>query len=89
MKSFYGEIGLSVLCGLVGRTRQAYYEVNWRTEKRQFENSVIVDLVKRERKIAERAGGKKLFLILRAELELHEICIGRDKFYPFYGITIC
>jgi len=80
MKAFYKNTGLGVLCRLVGRTRQAYYESNWRCEKVQFEAAIIVDLVKRERKIAKRVGGKKLFLILREELLLHGISIGRDKF---------
>ena len=80
MKAFYSDTGLGVLCRLVGRTRQAYYESNWRCEKIQFEAAIIVDLVKRERKIAKRVGGKKLYLILRQELLLHDISIGRDKF---------
>lgn len=80
MKAFYKNTGLGLLCRLVGRTRQAYYESNWRCEKVQFEAAIIVDLVKRERKIAKRVGGKKLFLILREELLLHDISIGRDKF---------
>lgn len=80
MKAYYKHIGLEVLCGLVGRTRQAYYESEWRREKVQFEAAIIVDLVKDERKIAKRVGGKKLYLILRQELELHSIHIGRDKF---------
>lgn len=80
MKAFYKNTGLSVLCGLVGKTRQAYYESEWREEKVQFEAAIIVDLVKRERQIAKRVGGKKLYLILREELQLHDIQIGRDKF---------
>lgn len=80
MKAFYVNTGLGILCGLVGKTRQAYYEAQWRGEKIQFESSIIVDLVNRERKVAKRVGGKRLYLILRAELELHGIQIGRDKF---------
>lgn len=80
MKAFYQHTGLGVLCGLVGRTRQAYYESNWRCEKVKFEAAIIVDLVNREREIAKRVGGKKLFLILREELLSHRIEIGRDKF---------
>ena len=80
MKAFYKNTGLSVLCGLVGRTRQAYYESEWRCEKIQFEAAIIVDLVTREREIAKRVGGKKLYLILKEELQLHHIEVGRDKF---------
>lgn len=80
MKSYYKATGLGVLCGLVGKTRQAYYEYSWRIEKAQFEDAIIVDLVKRERRIAKRVGAKRLHLILKIELESHGILIGRDKF---------
>lgn len=81
MKAYYTNTGLEVLCGLVGKTRQAFYEYTWRKEKSLFEDGIIVDLVKRERLIAKRVGGKKLYLILKKELEAHGIQIGRDKFF--------
>lgn len=80
MKAFYKCTGLGVLCGLVGKTRQAFYEYKRRIEKAQFEDAIIVDLVKKERRIAKRVGGKKLFLILKKALSEHDIKIGRDKF---------
>jgi len=80
MKAFYKSTGLGVLCGLVGKTRQVFYEYKWRAEKARFEDAIIVDLVKKERRIAKRVGGKKLFLILKKTLLKHDITIGRDKF---------
>jgi len=80
MRAYYKDTGLGVLCGLVGKTRQAFYEASWRKEKIQFEDAIIVDLVKRERRIAKRVGAKKLYLILKEELKVHKIEIGRDKF---------
>lgn len=80
MKAYYTDTGLGVLCGLIGKTRQAFYETRWRQEKTKFEDAIIVDLVKRERCIAKRVGGKKLYLILKQELAQHKIGIGRDKF---------
>ena len=80
MKLFYKSTGLGILCGLVGMTRAAYYDRHRRIEKAKFKSGIIVDLVKRERKIAKRVGGKKLFLILKSELSMHQIEIGRDKF---------
>lgn len=80
MKVYYKDTGLGVLCELVGKTRQAFYEYKWRGEKTAFEAGIIVDLVKAERKIAKRIGGKKLFFILKHELIQHGIYIGRDKF---------
>ena len=80
MRIYYKGTGLGVLCGLIGKTRQAFYEARWRKEKTKFEDAIIVDLVKRERRIAKRVGAKKLYLILKEELKAHKIEIGRDKF---------
>jgi putative transposase len=80
MKSYYKDVGLGVLCRLVGKTRQAYYEHSWRSEAVKFECGIIVDLVRRERSIAKRVGAKRLHLILQDELAGHGIMIGRDKF---------
>ena len=80
MKAFYKNTGLGVLCELLGKTRQAHYEKKWRNEKLQFEAVIIVDLVKKEREVAKRVGGKKLFRILKTTVLKHQISIGRDKF---------
>ena len=80
MKAFYKCTGLGVLCGLVGKARQAFYEYRWRAEKALFEDAIIVDLVKREHRVAKRVGGKKLFLTLKKALPRHGITIGRDRF---------
>jgi len=80
MKAFYKSTGLGILCGLVGMTRAAYYDRLRRVEKAKFDSGIIVDLVKRERKIAKRVSAKRLHLILKSELLMHQIEIGRDKF---------
>lgn len=80
MKSYYTKASLSLLCALLGKTRQAYYETNWRKAKMEFNASVIVELVRRERKVAKRVGGKKLYRILKDELLRNDITIGRDLF---------
>lgn len=81
MKSYYKKVGLSRLCGLFGKTRQAYYDTNRREEKQIFEDAIIVDLVNEERKIAKRVGGKKLYRILKSLITSHGIKIGRDQFF--------
>ena len=87
MKAYYKNTGLGFLCGLIGKTRQAFYEYTWRKEKILFEDGIIIDLVKRERLIAKRVGGKKLYLILKKELEAHHIQIGRDKFFEVLRVN--
>ncbi len=81
MKAYYKGTGLEFLCQLVCRTRQAFYKRQHRLEHQKFEASIIVELVKRERKIAKRVGSKKLHLILKEELKQHGIYVGKDKFH--------
>ncbi|MEM7175938.1 MAG: IS3 family transposase [Chlamydiota bacterium] len=81
MKGYYQEIGLGVLCGLFGKTRQAYYARSWREEKQRFVDSIVVNLVKEERKVARRVGGKRLHMILKSTLDAHGIQMGRDQFF--------
>lgn len=81
MKRYYKKVGLGVLCGLFGKSRQAYYDTTRRAEKQDFEDAILVDLVKKERKIAKRVGGKKLYLILKPLIISHGIKIGRDQFF--------
>ena len=68
------------MCGLVGLTRSAYYDRLRRVEKAKFDSAIIVDLVQKERKIAKRVSGKRLYLVLKETLLMHQIEIGRDKF---------
>lgn len=81
MKAFYKAVGLTVLCGLFGKSRQAFYEQMWHEEQTLFEDAIIVDLVKQERRIARRVGGRKLFLTLKGALEARQIYLGRDRFF--------
>ena len=81
MKSYYKAVGLAALCGLFGKSRQAYYEQLWHEEKALFEDAVIVDLVKEERRIARRVGGRNLYQVLKAELNARQVHVGRDRFF--------
>lgn len=81
MKNYYKKVGLGAICKLFGKTRQAYYDKTRRVEKQNFEDAILVDLVKEERKIAKRVGGKKLYLILKPLIISHGIKIGRDQFF--------
>lgn len=81
MKAFYKTAGLAVLCALFGKSRQAYYEQIRHEEKALFEDAVIVDLVRRERRIARRVGGRNLYQILKPELSARQVHVGRDRFF--------
>jgi len=40
------ELGLTKLCRLFGKTRQAYYDQSWRNSDEQLHEAVIIDKVK-------------------------------------------
>lgn len=81
MKQFYPSTGLEKLCGLFGKTRQAFYDQSWRSSDEQLEAAFIIDKVKTIRKRIEGIGGVQLHVMLKEELQLHNIHIGRDSFY--------
>ncbi|MEK7257504.1 MAG: IS3 family transposase [Bacteroidota bacterium] len=81
MKAYYKTVGLAVLCSLFGKSRQAFYEQKWQEEKELFQDAIIVDLVRNERRIARRVGGRNLYHILKSELEARQVQVGRDRFF--------
>ena len=81
MRSYYKEVSLEKLCGLFGKTRQAYYDNKNRQEQKSLEYGLVLDLVKRERAELPRLGVRKLYYLLGKELALHNIQIGRDRFF--------
>lgn len=75
------DLGLTKLCRLFGKTRQAYYDQSWRNSDEQLHEAFIIDKVKTIRQRIKGIGGLQLYTMLREELQLHNIHIGRDRFY--------
>ena len=75
------ELGLTKVCRLFGKTRQAYYDQSWRNSDDQLHEAFIIDKVKTIRQHIQRIGGLQLYTMLKEELQLHNIPIGRDRFY--------
>lgn len=75
------DLGLTRLCRLFGKTRQAYYDQSWRSSDVQLHEAFIIDKVKTIRQHIQRIGGLQLYNMLKEELQLHNIPIGRDRFY--------
>ena len=75
------DLGLTRLCRLFGKTRQAYYDQSWRSSDVQLHEAFIIDKVKTIRQHIQRIGGLQLYTMLKEELRLHNIHIGRDRFY--------
>jgi len=74
-------IGIKELCDYVGMSRQNYYAARRLRKRREVDEALIVELVKCERKMQPRMGGRKLLHLLRADLDEAGVSIGRDRFF--------
>ena len=62
-------------------SRQNYYKCRHQRRKRAVDESFILSLVRRERAVQPRLGGRKLLHILRGEFKLGGVSIGRERFF--------
>ena len=62
-------------------SRQNYYKQRCVRERRAVEESFVLSLVRRERAVQPRLGGRKLLVLLRGEFAKAGVCIGRDRFF--------
>ena len=74
-------LALAGICGLFGKTRQAYYEAGHSERSQLAEQAVIVTLVEELRVNMPRLGTRKLFHELKEPLAKHGIEIGRDRLF--------
>lgn len=81
MKQYYPVTGLEKLCGLFGKTRQAFYDQSWRSSNDELQEALIIDKVKTIRQSIKGIGGLQLHNMFKEELQEHNIPIGRDRFY--------
>jgi putative transposase len=69
------------LCGLLGFSKQAYYQRLNHIGQRSLNEALIVSLIKQKRKIWRKGSGRNLLAALQEEFKQHQIKIGRDKFF--------
>ena len=81
MKAMYPSVGVAKLCGLFGKTRQAFYDHCWRNSSEQLQQALVVELVTKVREQLPRIGGLKLFYMLKNDFLSHNIAMGRDSFF--------
>jgi putative transposase len=80
IKQYYPSLGLAKLCGLFGKTRQAFYDHSNRDTDQPMREALIVDKVTLIRHLQPRIGCIKLHRMLKEDLAGHHIFIGRDRF---------
>lgn len=62
-------------------SRQNYYKAHQRRRRKEVDDELIEKLVKVERASQPRLGGRKLYFMLKPELEDAGVSIGRDLFF--------
>lgn len=72
---------LNLLCGLLGRTRQAYYQHFREAERTSLGADLVVREVLKIREDQKRIGGRKLYYLLGDFIREHRLGIGRDAFF--------
>jgi putative transposase len=72
---------IKTLCEKVGMSRQNYYAARRLRHRREIDEQLILELVRRERRWQGRLGGRKLLHILRPELAEARVEVGRDRFF--------
>jgi transposase InsO family protein len=72
---------LKEVCGLFGKTRQAWYVHQWSPSDDGIREAIVVKRVKEIRAQMPRLGGRKLQVVLKDTLADHGISIGRDRLY--------
>ncbi|MEO5367651.1 MAG: IS3 family transposase [Magnetococcus sp. WYHC-3] len=77
------QAGISIceLCDRVGMSRQNYYAARCLRHRREVDEALILELVRQERRMQPRIGGRKLQHLLRADLAEANVRVGRDRFF--------
>lgn len=81
MRSLYPSVGLQTLCGLFGLSRQAYYEFIKRSMHNKLRDEQVLLMIKSMRSVHPRMGTRKMYKVLKPEMELKGINIGRDRLF--------
>jgi len=75
------KISTVCLCAKTGMSRQNFYKGRTRRNRHEVNADLIVELVRAERAIQPRLGGKKLHVVLNPILKDAGVEIGRDRFF--------
>lgn len=86
MRVAYPEVGLGQLCGLFGKSRQAWYQRTKAREEAAFQHLIIKQWVEEIRQDLPRLGGKKLYFLLEEKIRQHHFSCGRDKLFDLLRV---
>ncbi|MEI7903708.1 MAG: IS3 family transposase [bacterium] len=69
------------LCRRAGITRQNYYARRRERQRQTVDADLVVNLVRQERQMQPRLGGRKLLHLVSKELRANKVEMGRDRFF--------
>lgn len=81
MKDLYPWMSMGTRCGLLGISRQAWYQHQRYEGQQALEHEIVLKEVKRYRTSQPKVGVRKLYLHLEEPLLRHGIRIGRDALF--------
>jgi len=81
MKALLKDVSFSKICGLFGKSRQAWYDIRQRDTDQNLEESLVLGWVRDIRMELPRVGTIKLYHMLKPQLQAHRIKLGRDGLF--------
>lgn len=81
MRAMYNNTSLQIICGLFGRSRQAWYNLEDNQGKKVLKNELVLELVQGIRMDLPKTGTLKLQHMLKDSLRAHHISVGRDLLF--------
>ena len=86
MQLNYPHVPIRRLERLLGFTRQGYYQYWHRQALEVNREEQVIELVRQVRQEHPRIGGRKLYQLLKSELDKREVKLGRDAFFDLLSL---
>jgi transposase InsO family protein len=84
---YHPQTAVKTICGLFGKTRQAWYKQQWSSDKLALKEAIVIEQVRQVRQQMPRLGTRKLHYLISDGLKQHNIQIGRDKLFDILAVN--
>lgn len=74
-------VNIGALCRKLGMSRQNYYAGRKQRQRRKVDADLVAELVRQERAMQPRIGGRKLYRVLQPALQEAGVAMGRDRLF--------